>query len=121
MMFKSRHVQIYVILLVFIVFIGIGYSSELEQFSSGFHLGAEYQFEMEKSDLSDSGLQTLSGQLISEDYALDDRAELKRLLGVTTCIHDQQADSYLFNEQRMCQGVKLTLEDGRELEIWKHF
>jgi hypothetical protein len=36
-------------------------------------------------------------------------------LAVTECEHDQQADHYLFDEQRMCQTVKLTLDDGKEI------
>jgi 2-methylcitrate dehydratase PrpD len=59
----------------------------------------------------------MSEALVPELYSdqkLSD-PELKRLLAVTECEHDQQADHYLFDEQRMCQTVKLTLNNGSEL------
>jgi 2-methylcitrate dehydratase PrpD len=49
-----------------------------------------------------------------EDKKLND-PELRRLLAVTECEHDHQADQHFFNEQRMCQTVKLTLDNGKEL------
>jgi 2-methylcitrate dehydratase PrpD len=48
------------------------------------------------------------------DEKLND-PEMKRLLSITECEHDTQADQVLFDEQRMCQTVSLILKDGREL------
>jgi 2-methylcitrate dehydratase PrpD len=62
---------------------------------------------------------TIMGEpLVPELYGEDklNDPELKRLLAVTECEHDQQADHYLFDDQRMCQSVKLTLSDGMVLE-----
>ena len=62
---------------------------------------------------------TIMGEpLVPELYAEEklNEPELKRLLAVTECEHDQQADHYLFDDQRMCQTIKLTLSDGLTLE-----
>lgn len=72
MMPKNRYVPICISLLILLVFTGIGYSSELEKTTGGFHLDGEYNFDKDKLGLNDSSLQTLSRQLISEDDAIDD-------------------------------------------------
>lgn len=69
---KNRYVPICISLLILLVFTGIGYSSELEKTTGGFHLDGEYNFDKDKLGLNDSSLQTLSRQLISEDDAIDD-------------------------------------------------
>jgi 2-methylcitrate dehydratase PrpD len=48
------------------------------------------------------------------DEKLND-PEMRRLLSVTECEHDTHADQILFNEQRMCQTIQLTLENGQKL------
>jgi 2-methylcitrate dehydratase PrpD len=61
---------------------------------------------------------TLMGEALVPELYSDQKLndpELRRLLAVTECEHDQQADHYLFDEQRMCQTVKLTLDDGKEI------
>lgn len=61
---------------------------------------------------------TLMGEPLVPELYSDEKLqdpELRRLLAVTECLHDHKADHYLFDEQRMCQTVKLTLEDGSEL------
>ena len=61
---------------------------------------------------------TLMGEPLVPELYSDEKlqdSELRRLLSVTRCEHDQQADHYLFDEQRMCQTVKLILNDGSEL------
>jgi len=61
---------------------------------------------------------TLLGEALVPELYSDQKLndpELRRLLAVTECEHDQQADHYLFDEQRMCQTVKLTLDDGKEI------
>jgi len=61
---------------------------------------------------------TLMGEALVPELYSDQKLndpELRRLLSVTECEHDQQADHYLFDEQRMCQTVRLTLKDGQEL------
>jgi 2-methylcitrate dehydratase PrpD len=57
--------------------------------------------------------EALVPELYSEEKLND--PEMLRLLSVTTCEHDKKADEYLFDEQRMCQTVSLTLNDGKVL------
>lgn len=63
--------------------------------------------------------EALVPELYSEEK-LNDK-EMRRLLSVTECEHDKQADEILFDEQRMRQTVSLTLNDGstvvREMEF----
>ena len=72
MILKTRSIQVYIILLVFIMSTGTGYSSGQKQFDSDVRLDGKYHFNGEKFDLGESSLQTLSRQLISDGYATDD-------------------------------------------------
>jgi hypothetical protein len=68
LMVKNKCVHITAILIIFMVFTGVGYSSGLEQSKSSFHLGEESRFEMEKWGLDESSLQSMSRPLISKGY-----------------------------------------------------
>ncbi|NKB37519.1 MAG: hypothetical protein GKR93_10170 [Gammaproteobacteria bacterium] len=61
---------------------------------------------------------TIMGEPLVPELYSDEKlqdTEMRRLLSVTECEHDMEADKVLFEEQRMCQTVSLTLNDGREL------
>jgi len=56
----------------------------------------------------------LGPSLYEEEKLRDPR--LRRLLSLTTCEHDREADTLLFDEQRLRQRVAIELAGGRRLE-----
>lgn len=61
---------------------------------------------------------TLMGEKLDPTLYSDEKLnnpEMLRLLSITECEHDTHADKILFDEQRMCQTIQLTLDNGKKL------